>query len=280
MLTLDVGSRIGPYRIDALLGAGGMGVVYRAMDCSLRRVVAIKMVDPRHHEADSLDLLLQEARIAAALNHPGICAVHEVGHADGEPYIVMEHVEGTLLQNVIASRAGLPLETALHYAMQIVDAVAHAHAHGVVHGDLKATNVMIRLDGRVKILDFGLAVEHQPAAVGTDAEATRGLASGRGSGTLPYMAPELLRGGRADARSDIWALGVIFYEMLAGFRPFRGATPYELAAAILSDPSRPLSVRTPAAVRALVARCLAKAPSNRFASARDLLSALDDLGNW
>jgi serine/threonine protein kinase len=275
--TIEVGSSVGPYRIEALLGSGGMGVVYRAKDCELRRTVAIKIVDRRRQGADAMQWLLQEARLTAALNHPAICGIHEIGHAHGEPFIVMEHVEGLSLSEVIAKTAGLRLETALHYAMQMVDGVAHAHSHGIVHGDLKASNVMVSPDGRVKILDFGLAVECRTELETAECLTTRPL-DGGGSGTVPYMAPELLRGGRADERSDIWALGVIQFEMLAGFRPFRGATTYELAAAILNDPPRTLSGRTPAPVRALVARCLAKHPAERFGTARELASALDDLG--
>src|SRR5262249_49974027 len=154
---------LGPYRIDALLGAGGMGVVYRATDRELRRTVAIKMVDRSRHTPTAMQQLLQEARVAASLNHPAICGVHEVRHVDGEPFIVLEHVDGTLLSDIIARTAGLPVETVIHYVMQMVDGVAHAHAHGIVHGDLKASNVMVGRDGRVKILDFGLAVEHRTA---------------------------------------------------------------------------------------------------------------------
>ena len=277
-LAIDVGSSVGPYRIEAVLGSGGMGVVYRAMDSELRRTVAIKIVDRRRHRADAMELLLQEARVTAALNHPSICGIHEIGHADGEPFIVMEHVDGLPLSEVIAKTSGLTTETALHYTMQIVDGVAHAHRHGIVHGDLKASNVMVSPDGRVKILDFGLAVECRTELETAECETTRKLDSCGGSGTIPYMSPELLRGGRADERSDIWALGVIQFEMLAGVRPFRGATTYELAASILGDPPRTLPGRTPAAIRVVVARCLAKHPDDRFATARELASALDDVG--
>jgi eukaryotic-like serine/threonine-protein kinase len=276
--SIEVGASVGPYRIDGVLGAGGMGVVYRAIDCELRRSVAIKMVDRRRHSVDALQLLVQEARAAASLNHPAICGIHEIGHVDGEPFIVMEHVAGTPLSDVIAASAGLSVETAIHYAMQMVDAVAHAHDHGIVHGDLKTSNVMVGSDGRVKLLDFGLAVEYRRESESGDTDSTRPANGIAGSGTVPYMAPELLRGGRADERSDIWALGVVVFEMLAGYRPFGGATTYEAAASILDDPPRPLPARTPAGLKAVVGRCLAKSPPDRFMSARELASALDDLG--
>jgi serine/threonine protein kinase len=178
------------------------------------------------------------------------------------------------LSLVIPARHGLPLETVMHYALQMADAVAHAHSRGVVHRDLKSTNVMIGTNGDVKILDFGLAIR-EPAA-NAESETTRSE-SPSGAGTVPYMAPEILCGRRATPQSDIWALGVLLFEMLAGVRPFCGATRYELAAAILDRPPAPLPAQVPASLRRAVARCLEKQACQRFASAHQLAAALDNV---
>jgi len=220
--------------------------------------------------------LLQEARIAASLDHPAICAVHEVGCVGDQPFVVMEHVAGLPLSSVIPQGRGLELEAALHYAIQIVDAVAHAHGRNIVHCDLKSANVMIGTGGLVKILDFGLAVR-QPVDLDETATETTRSEMPSGAGTVPYMAPELLRGRRADRRSDVWALGILLYEMVSGRRPFTGATRYELAAAILGEDPPPLPDRVPAGLCAITARCLKNDPESRFPCARALAAALDDL---
>jgi serine/threonine protein kinase len=272
---IGVGQDVGPYRIEALLGTGGMGIVYRAHDRQLARTVAIKMVDRRHSNGDSTRWLLQEARLAAALSHPGICSVHEVGYFGDQPFIVMEHVEGTLLTALIPPGKGLAMERALHYAVQIADAVSHAHTRGIVHRDLKSSNVMIGPDGRAKLLDFGLAVRF-PDSDADELDTTDSLEIPSDVGTVPYMAPELLRGGRADRRSDVWALGVLLYEMVAGRRPFIGNTRYELAAAILDASAAPLPRVVPAALRRVVSRSLMKNPADRYQCATEVAGALDD----
>jgi serine/threonine protein kinase len=274
-LLIAVGQDVGPYRIEALIGTGGMGLVYRAHDRRLERTVAIKVVDQRGSNADSTRWLLQEARLAAALSHPGICGVHEVGYFGEQPFIVMEHVEGRLLTALIPPGKGLAVGTALHYATQIADAVAHAHSHGIVHRDLKSSNVMIAPDGRAKLLDFGLAFRF-PDLDANELETTNSRESPSEAGTVPYMAPELLRGRRADRRSDVWALGVLQYEMVAGRRPFVGATRYELAAAILDAAAAPLSHDVPAALRRVVMRSLMKNPADRYQCATEVAGALDD----
>jgi serine/threonine-protein kinase len=273
-----VGQQLGGYRIEALLGHGGMGTVYLAQDDELGRRVAIKVVDSASPDPTSSRSLLDEARTAAALNHPSICIVHGLGRIGDEPFIVMEHVVGRPLSSIITDGTGLPFETAIHYGMQIADALAHAHTHGVVHGDIKSANVMVAPDGRAKILDFGLAVRPVNVPVAGDAPTTgRRQCEASCAGTVAYMAPELLRGQVPSAWSDLWAFGVLFHEMLSGCRPFRGATAYELAAAVLTDAPIPLPSVVPARPRALVARCLAKRPSDRFGSATELRGALDDL---
>jgi serine/threonine protein kinase len=273
---IGIGQDLGRYRIDALLGVGGMGVVYRATDRDLHRTVAIKVVDRRQADPDSSRWLLQEARLAATLSHPSICGVHEVAYHGEQPYIVLEHVEGRSLAALIPQRTGFPVETALHYAIQIADAVAHAHQHGIVHRDLKSSNLIVARDGRVKLLDFGLAVRHADADA-SELATTCSRDTLSGAGTVPYMAPELLRGRRADRRSDVWALGVLMFEMVMGHRPFRGATRYELAAAILGDSDPAVPRQMPAAFRGVVSRSLMKNPADRYQCARELASALDDL---
>jgi len=274
----DIGQCFGPYRIEGLLGAGGMGRVYLAQDCTLRRTVAIKVVDHARHDPDALGSLVREARLAASLSHPSICSVYEVGHLGHEPFIVMEHIEGEPLSTVVHRRRALPYDTALQYERQIVEAVAHAHDHGIVHGDIKSSNIMVAPDGRVKILDFGLAVRHVPLEnAAATAETTTPPPPSSCTGTVPYMAPELLRGRPPDVHSDLWALGVVFFEMLAGYRPFRGATAYELAAAILANEQLSLPVGVPLPAGRVVERCLATCPADRFRSTRELAANLGDL---
>src|SRR5262249_12118874 len=190
---VQIGQRVGRYQIEALLGVGGMGMVYRAHDGMLQRTVAIKV--PGRTDSDTRRSLLEEARLAASLSHPAICGIHAVGADGDQPFIVMEHVRGMPLSTLIQPGRGLPIESALRYAMQLVDAVAHAHGRGVVHCDLKSANVMIDPTGAVKLIDFGLAVR-QPLdgdASRFDVNTTR-ASSRSGAGTVPYMAPELLSG--------------------------------------------------------------------------------------
>jgi eukaryotic-like serine/threonine-protein kinase len=273
---IGVGKTVGPYRIDALVGAGGMGIVYRAHDGARQRTVAIKVVDRRHASGASSRWLVREARVAAALDHPSICGIHGIGFADGQPFIVMEHVEGRPLASLIP-RGGLAPDAVLGYATQICAAVAHAHARGIVHRDLKSSNILVSADGRATLVDFGLAI-HDAGAEASDVETTwtRGIRSG--AGTVPYMAPEVLRGQPADRRSDVWALGIVIYEMLAGRRPFRGATRYELASRILSADTVRLPRRVPDGWREVVARSLRKAPAERYPCAGALSAALARLG--
>jgi serine/threonine protein kinase len=270
---MQMGETVGPYRIEGVLGAGGMGRVYLAHDTTLKRAVAIKVVDPARQSADAL---LREARLAAALDHPAICTVHEVGHIDHEPFIVMEHVRGTRLSELIRDLGVVPLETALHYAIQIVDAVAHAHERGVIHGDLKSSNIMIGGDGRVKVLDFGLAVESRGPEDAGDTVSTRAPSS-ECAGTVPYMAPERLRGRAPAVSSDIWAIGVVLHEMVTGFCPFYGGTSYELAADILANQRTPLTSRLPIEVSRVIERCLSPLRRDRYQTARAMAADLDEL---
>jgi len=267
------GRVIGRYEVGRLLGVGGMGEVYVARDPDLRRDVALKVAATG--DSESQTRLRREARHASQLNHPHICTMHEVGTSDGLTYIVMELVEGELLSALIAN-GGLPIETALRYGIQISDALAHAHDHGVSHRDLKSANVVIARDGRAKVLDFGLA-RRLPAARFTERSesASSNTADGYVSGTLAYIAPELLRGEQADAQSDIWSLGVVLYEMVTGRRPFEGATSFELSASILREPPAPLPNGVPVSLGQVIRRCLAKDRRDRYARAEDVRAALE-----
>ena len=269
------------YRVESVLGNGGMGIVYRGTDTILQRPVAIKVLT-RHAPGRSLpDQALEEARRASALNHPNICTVFEVVDSDEQPCIVMELLDGQPLSKIIPPETGLPVPQIAAYGAQIADAIAHAHERGIVHRDLKCANVIITAEQRVKVLDFGLSVEVAAKSMDEDTSSLSDISSDsqgrRTPGTLLYMAPEILRGGSADQRTDIWALGVVLYEMAAGERPFRGGTPYEISAAILEHATPPLPSRLPASLRAIITRCLSKEPSQRYRSAAEVRAALEAL---
>jgi len=266
------------YRIVEKVGEGGMGVVYRAHDDRLNRDVALKFLPADLDKDENARLLLiREARTASALNHPNICTIYDVGDADGKSYIVMEFVQGRSLAEQI-SEGGLPAETVIRYGEQIADAMAHAHEHGVIHRDLKTPNVIIMPGGRVKVLDFGLAKHMTPSEITLKTQSISTLTSeGAIVGTMHYMAPELFRGEPADARSDIWALGVVLYEMANGKRPFRGRTSYELSSMILHDTAPALRENVPAGLRAVIEHCLAKEPAQRYQHASEVRAALEAL---
>src|SRR5712692_5246794 len=236
-----IGQNLAHYHIREKIGAGGMGVVYRARDERLERDVALKVL-PAGALADQTARarLLREARSASALNDARICTIYEVGEADGQSYIAMEYVEGQPLSALIPS-SGLPTETALDYGAQLADALAHAHDRGILHRDLTSANVKLTPAGDVKVLYFGLAHRLEDKTLAGITRTTEALSQeGSLAGTLTYMAPELLRGEPADARSDIWALGVLLYEMATGDLPFYGRTAFELSTAILREPPAPL----------------------------------------
>ena len=272
------GQAFGHYRIQGQLGAGGMGVVYSAYDAVLERKVAIKVVGDRVL-ADKIahDSLLHEARAASSLNHPNICTIYEVGDSDGEAYIVMEQVEGQPLHSLLET-GGLPTDSVIRYGMQIADALDHAHKHGVIHRDLKSTNAVVTPEGRVKVLDFGLAARLKDAELKEATASKVPLTESRTIvGTLPYLAPELLRGHPADARTDTWALGVLLYEMASGSHPFHGGTAFELSSAILREAPTPLPGSVPAGLRAVILRCLEKSAGERYQQAGEVHSALETL---
>jgi serine/threonine-protein kinase len=287
-MLLKAGDRLGPYEIKALLGAGGMGEVYRGRDARLGRDVALKVIAPRLVADPAARRRFElEARAASALNHPAIVTVYDVGETDGVSWIAMEWVEGRTLKEELAGPA-LPLGVALKVARQVAEGLAAAHAKGIVHRDLKPANVMLAEDGRAKILDFGLARHTQGAGLEGDTSGLDTLAAPAGEatregailGTVGYMSPEQAAGRPADFRSDHFSFGVVVYEMLTGRRAFAGPTAVETLSAILRDepvPLRALRPDVPPPLERAVATCLAKRPEDRFASTRELAAALDAL---
>src|SRR5262245_58672815 len=239
-MPLEPGVRLGAYEIQGPLGAGGMGEVYRAHDPRLARDVAIKILPAAFSaDPDHLRRFEHEARSAAALNHPNILAVYDVGTADGAPYIVSELLEGDTLRGRLSAESGLPVRKAIDFSIQIGRGLAAAHAKGIVHRDLKPENVFIASDGRVKILDFGLAklIERETAVVDASALPTSPphTVPGLVLGTVGYMAPEQVRGLATDHRTDIFALGALLYEMLSGQRAFGRETAADTMTAILKE---------------------------------------------
>ena len=274
-VTIAPGARLGAYEIQGRIAAGGIGVVYRAFDTVLQRSVAIKTLG--WSTPDARDALLREARAASALNHPHICTIHEVGEHEGVPFIAMEYVEGRTLRDSIP-RDQWPAESIVRYGTQVAKAVEYAHRHGIIHRDLKSANVMISAEGHVKVLDFGLASRMPAADMETLTRTRVGDAhAGPLAGTLAYLAPELLRGTIADKRTDVWALGVLLYEMAAGRLPFQGATALELMAAILDGTPPPLSAKVPMPLRAVIGRCVARDPALRYQDAGEVRVALETL---
>ena len=265
-----VGRTVGRYRIDQRLGQGGTGVVYRAHDLRLGRPVALKLLNKELHDVPAAwGQLLAEAQTACSLNHPNICTVYEAGEEDGEGYISMEYVQGEPL-NVAALPRGLPPETVARYGVQIAEALEHAHEQGIVHGDVKSANVMITPQGRIKVLDFGLARRLGPEDLSVATTSSASLNEiGPIAGTLPYLAPEILRGRPATAGTDLWGTGVILHEIATGELPFKGNTAFELSLVIMVD-SRVSFPRVPAELRPIVERCLEKDPARRYQHARDL----------
>jgi len=272
------GTVLGPYRVDLLLDAGGMGEVYRAFDARLKRDVAIKVLPARASaDRDRLARFEREAHATAALNHPNICAVFDIGMHDGAPFIVSELLEGETLRQVCAA-GPLTVRRALEYAVPIARGLAAAHVKGIVHRDLKPENVFITTEARVKILDFGLAKLMTGLAGETHLAAARALTEvGLVVGTVGYMSPEQVRGLPTDSRSDIFSFGTVLFEMLGGRPPFRGDTTADILSAILHEDPPALTPEdgVPPALERIVRRCLEKSSASRFQSAEDLAFALE-----
>jgi Tol biopolymer transport system component len=281
-MALTSGTKLGPYEIVSLLGAGGMGEVYRARDTRLGRDIAIKVLpEGLANDADRLRRFEQEARTIAALNHPNILGIHDIGVHDGAPFLVSEFLEGQTLREALVS-GPLPVRRAIEYALGIAEALAGAHDKGIVHRDVKPENVFVTRDGRIKVLDFGLAKlvrpeeNHETAVTLT----SPGTLPGMVMGTVGYMSPEQVRGEPIDPRSDIFSFGAVLYEMLTGKRAFKRETSAETMTAILRE--EPLALNDagwqgPLEPQRILARCLEKNVARRFQSASDLAFAIESL---
>jgi serine/threonine-protein kinase len=264
-VTIQPGTRLGPYEIVALIGRGGMGEVYRARDTRLGREVAVKILPPNLvADRDRAERFEDEARATAALNHPNIVAIYDVGQHDGTPFLITELLEGRTLRQKLVD-GPLPLDTSLRYARQIADALAAAHARNIVHRDVKPENIFVLPDDRIKVLDFGLA-RHLIVDAGAEVRTTFD-GGGHVVGTPGYMAPEQIRGQVADARADVFAFGAVLYEMLAGLPAFAGRTLFARMEATISGDPRDLSAleaSVPAGLASVLQRCLAKLPEARI----------------
>ena len=275
-----IGRTISHYEITEKLGEGGMGVVYKARDSRLKRFVALKVLPPEKvADPERKQRFVQEAQSASALNHPNIVTVYDIGQSEGIDFIAMEYVEGQTLDGLIG-RKGLKLNEALRCAIQIADALAKAHAAGIVHRDLKPGNVMVTPDGRVKVLDFGLAKLTETAPVGPEDStltARQSTELGMIVGTAAYMSPEQAEGKKVDARSDIFSFGSVLYEMLTGRRAFQRDSSALTLAAILHLEPPPFPAEIPQELERVVARCLRKDPARRFQTMADLKVTLEEM---
>ncbi|HSC25702.1 MAG TPA: serine/threonine-protein kinase [Vicinamibacterales bacterium] len=277
-MPLSPGARLGPFEVVAPLGRGGMGEVYRAHDTRLGRDVAIKVLpEQAAGSPEALARFEREARAVAALNHPNILSLHDIGSEQGVSYAVTELLEGETMRELLGREGPIPPRKALDLAIQCARGLAAAHGRGIVHRDLKPENLFVTADGQLKILDFGIAVQDAGSAAAAAAETRVGTEPGMIVGTVAYMAPEQVRGEPASARSDIFSFGLVLYETLTGSNPFKRATTAETMAAILRDqPEAPVGIQglPPVAAR-LVDRALEKRAEDRPESIRDLGFALE-----
>lgn len=273
-----VGKTVAQYEVEGRLGEGGSGVVYRGRDLRLDRQVAIKVLsDALRDDELAWGRLLREARLASQLIHAHIAAIYDLGEEDGRAYIVMEYVEGMPLGDLVPE-GGMPTEQVERYARQIAGALDFAHQQGVIHGDLKGSNIVVTSEGNVKLLDFGLGRRIPRTGMAEVTSSSLPLAeAGATAGTLPYLAPEVLRGGASSRQSDIWSLGVLLYQMATGELPFRGATAFELSVEIMVGTPSNLA-QLPEPLQSVLRRCLEKDPEARLAQMGELVSMLDANG--
>jgi serine/threonine protein kinase/tetratricopeptide (TPR) repeat protein len=275
-----IGVTVSHYCIQEKLGGGGMGVVYRAEDALLPRHVALKFLSKElEADPDAVARFRREARAASSLNHPHICTIHDIGEFEGHPFLVMELLEGQTLRDRI-SAGPFRTEEIASLGIQLTEALDSAHAKGIVHRDIKPSNVFLTRNGQVKLLDFGLARRLRKDDLEGSTRSHGPLTEqSTVAGTLFYLAPEVLGGESADSRSDLWALGVVLYEMAAGRRPFAGQTLFQVTSAILREPPRSLPEGVPDGLHAVILRCLAKNPSERYQRANETRAALETISS-
>jgi eukaryotic-like serine/threonine-protein kinase len=281
--SISSGSQLGPYRVNDLIAKGGMGEVYQAHDTRLNRKVALKVLAPRFStDTERMARFAQEARMTALLNHPNIVSVYDVGSHLGVPFVVSELLDGKTLRARLREGA-VPLDTAVHYAREIARGLVAAHLLNVVHRDLKPENVFITRDGRVKILDFGLAKCREDSLALPTNESSVSTDPGTLLGTVGYVSPELVRGIATDHRADLFSLGIMLHEMITGVAPFQRESAVETLHAIVKEEPMALcdhDSRVPAPLDQIVRHCLEKDRDVRFQSAHDLVFSIDLVQRW
>jgi len=268
-----VGQVIGHYCIDAQIGEGEFSVVYKGHDIRLDRTVALKVLKENHPQGGTTwGRLLREARIVSTLSHPNICKLYDIGEEQDINYMVFEFIEGETLKHSLKS-GPLPTKTCLSYAMQIAQAIAHANGAGILHLDLKGSNIMVNPAGGIKIIDFGIAkIMQEERSKKNSGPGSSTQEIGWLAGTLPYMAPEIVHGDAPTTQSGVWSLGVVMFEMLTGELPFAGRTPFELGMAIMVGRPKPLPAEIPAGLRAIIQRCLIRDREFRYYSAIEVFN--------
>jgi serine/threonine protein kinase len=273
-----IGRTISHYRIVEKLGGGGMGVVYKAEDTRLDRFVALKFLpEELAHDRQAMERFRREAKAASALNHPNICTIYEIDEQNGMAFIAMEYLDGVTLEHLIGGRP-VELDRLLEISSETADALAAAHSKNIIHRDIKPGNIFVTGSRHAKVLDFGLAKMATPGDKDSETAALTLTQAGMAMGTLPYMSPEQLRGQRVDHHTDIFSMGAVLYEMATGQRPFVGETSMELSSSILRDTPKAvteLRAQLPSGLQRIVERCLAKEPTERYASARELRDAVE-----